>query len=356
MADLIDLTERAKDMVPGTQWIWRGAAAALLLAGALLSYDTIQPGEVAVRVNNVTGARESITQPGFVITIPFVHSLYLLDAAPQTFTMKGDQGEGLLNVRELTVRASDGSNFHFDEVSLVFQVKGAEAATAVEDSGQGTGFQRWIKPYARSVLRDEFGRESTIDVSNPTTYAAATNRSKTRLNELLETHGVVITQLVTPRPRFNQAYEGAIEERNKLTNEIEVIGSRLARAETARKRALAQVDQEKNKEIQTKRVALETSLAEAVANQAEKKREADTYRIASLGDGQAALSSSTKKAEQLAGELNANYEARRAEIEAFKTQPVERVMERLGETLKGVTINIQPYANDASPTRVKLDQ
>ena len=36
----------------------------------------------------------------------------------------------------------------------------------------------------------------------------------------------------------------------------------------------------------------------------------------------------------LEGELNAKYLARKAEIDAFRTQPVERVMERLAERLE----------------------
>ena len=42
-------------------------------------------------------------------------------------------------------------------------------------------------------------------------------------------------------------------------------------------------------------------------------------------------------------------------IDAFKTQPVERVMERIGEKLEGVTIDIQPWASDATPQRVQLE-
>ena len=86
------------------------------------------------------------------------------------------------------------------------------------------------------------------------------------------------------------------------------------------------------------------------------KREADAYRIDRVAAGQAALSASTRRATELAGELDAKYQSKRAEIDAFRTQPVERVMERLGERLEGVTIEIQPWAQDATPTRVKLDQ
>jgi membrane protease subunit HflC len=261
-----------------------------------------------------------------------------------------------LTVNKLTVRASDGSNFHFEDTTLLFQLKGDEAIDAIRDAGTGYNYRRWIAPYARTVLRDEFGRESTITVSNPTAYGEAANRANTRLNDRIAPHGVVLTQIVTPRPKFNQEYEQLIEERNSLGNELEVIGSNLARAQTDRARILAEVDRDQNKLIQERRAQLESELATAVAEQANTKRSADTYKIETVGQGQAQLSAATRKAEELEGQLDAQFRAKKAEIEAFRTQPVERVMQRLGERLAGVTIDIQPFADDATPSRIKLEQ
>jgi membrane protease subunit HflC len=338
-----------------------GSYATPLIAGVItlgigmFSFTTVDPGQVALRVNNVTGAQEAITQPGLAFTLPTVHSIHILDAAPQEFAMRGDRSVDATNVSQLTVRASDGSNFHFNEFTLVFQLMGDESVQAVADGGVDDGFLKWMKPYARSVLRDEFGRESTIAVSNPSTYAAAGERSRNRFNELLGPHGISVTQIVTPRPQFNQEYEAAIEQRNALSNELEVIGSNLETAETSRQRQLAVVDQQQNKIIQERRAQLEAELAQASARQSDVIREADTYAIEKVAQGQAALSAAQQRAEELRGELDAKYLSRKAEIDAFRTQPVERVMQRLGERLKGVTVNIQPYAEDATPQRVRLE-
>lgn len=324
---------------------------------AVISASSVSPGQVAVRVNNFTGKREAITQPGFLLSLPMVHSVHMLDAAPQTFNMKGTGlDESPLSVRELTVRASDGSNFHFDEFTLIFQLQGDQAVAAIDDSGVGDGYLKWLKPYARSVLRDEFGRESTIEVSDPSNYNEAGQRAKARLNELLGPHGILVTQVVTPRPKFSQEYESAIEQRNALGNQLEVISSELARAETQRTRQLAEVDREQNNTIQKKRAEMESDLAKAVAEQAHTKREADTYRITKLGEGQAEKSAATQKARELAGQLNAQFEAKLAEIQAFRTQPIERVMQRLGERLSNVTVDIQPFADDATPTRIRMEK
>lgn len=344
-------------LASSSRWGLPVLAAGVTLLVLLKSASSVSPGQVAVRVNNLTGSTSAIVQPGFLLNLPLVHTVHFLDAAPQTFDMKGNPvPDTPLAVRELTVRASDGSNFHFDEFTLIFELEGESAVQAVEDGGTGDGYLDWMRPYARSILRDEFGRESTIDVSDPSNYKEAGHRAKKRLNELLGPHGVRVTQVVTPRPKFSEEYESAIEQRNALGNQLEVIRSELARAETQRTRRLAEVDREQNNAIQSQRAALESQLATAIAEQAQVKREADTYRITKLGEGQATLSAASQRAKQLSGQLDAQYRAKQAEIAAFRSQPVERVMQKLGQRLSNVTVEIQPYANDANPSKVLLKQ
>lgn len=353
-----DLTAKIKGGGSGwIDWLWIGGASVAVLAVMLGSFTSIEPGQVAVRVNNVTGGLTTVTQPGWITRMPFgIHTVYVLDASPQTFSMHGSKQTDDLNVGELTVRASDGSNFHFQDTTIIFQIVGDEAEKVLRDAGLERGFVKWLRPYARAILRDEFGKESTISVSNPAKFGEATERAKTRLNELLGTHGVTVTQIVTPRPQFNDDYEKLIEERNSLGNQLEVIKSNLAAAQTSRERKLAEVDRDQNRLIQEKRTELESALATAVAEQANNTREADTYKISMIGQGQANRSASTQQAIELRGQLDADYRARKSEIDAFRSQPVERVMERLGERLKGVTIAIEPWANDAAPSRIEVEQ
>jgi hypothetical protein len=356
-----ELGERAKRSIFG---VFRGEPSRLWLAGAALvlfivafrSCATVDAGQVAVRVNNITGSMEVITQPGLILRLPFgVHSVYMLDVSPQTFHLRGQVNKSPLEVGELTVRASDGSLFAFNDTTLLFRAIPTEADLTLRDSGLGHAYYEWMLPYARSILRDEFGRESTISVSNPTSFGQAEERAKKRINQLLGKHGIEVTSIVTPRPRFSKEYEDLIEARNQTENQLAVIDSELARAKTERDRKLAEVERDQNKIIQTKRAELETTLATAVTAQVETRRQVDTYKIEKLAAGQAARSAAQGKAEELKGQLNADYAAKRAEIDAFRNQPVERVMERLGERLKDSTIEIQPFRNDGSPQRVQLE-
>jgi hypothetical protein len=337
--------------------LWIVGAVLVLVAISARSCLTLEPGQAAVRVNNITGAQTTLTRPGLVVRLPFgVQSVYILDASPQTFSMQGDHNLNALHVKELTVRASDGSNFVFKDTTVIFRVLGDEAQAVLRDAGSGGRFRTWMLPVTRAILRDEFGRESTISVSNPANFGEATERARTRLNELLNKHGIMVSQIVTPRPRFTEEYENLIEARNEAENQLTVIRSELARAATDRQRRLAEVDRDQNRIIQEKRAALEAALATAVTQQAQAKRAADTLYIEKVGEGQAALSAAESQARELRGELDAMFLTRKAEIDAFRTQPVERVMERLGERLKGVTIDIQPWADDARPTRIRLRQ
>jgi regulator of protease activity HflC (stomatin/prohibitin superfamily) len=337
--------------------MWLAAAAVVIVVVAFRSCASVEAGQVAVRVNNITGTTEVITQPGLIMRLPFgIHTVYMMDVTPQTFHMRGNDNKTTLEGKELEVRASDGSLFAFNDTTLLFRAIPTRADRTIRDSGLGHAYYEWMLPYARSILRDEFGRESTLSVSNPTSFAQAEDRAKKRINQLLGEHGIEVTSIVTPRPRFSKEYEDLIESRNQTENQLAVIDSELARAKTERDRKLAEVERDQNKLVQTKRAELEAQLATAVTTQTDTKRQVDAYRIEKLGAGQASRSASKGRAEELKGQLDAQYQSKKAEIDAFRNQPVERVMERLGERLEGVTIQIQPFKQDGSPQRVQLEQ
>ena len=74
----------------------------------------------------MTGGIETVTQPGMILRLPFgIHSVYRLDASQQSFHMKGDNDVNDLEVRHLTVRAKDGSNFVFGDTTILFQLIGS---------------------------------------------------------------------------------------------------------------------------------------------------------------------------------------------------------------------------------------
>jgi membrane protease subunit HflC len=340
---------------PSRLWLAAGALALVLLFAH--SCASVEAGQVAVRINNITGSMEVITQPGVILRLPFgIHDVYIMDVSPQTFHMRGTTNTSVLVAKELQVRAADGSNFAFNDTTILFRAIPGKADSTLRDSGLDHAYYEWMLPYARTILRDEFGRESTLGVSNPTTFLQSEDRAKKRVNKLLGDHGVEVTSIVTPRPRFSKEYEDLIEARNQAENQLAVIDSELQRAKTERDRKLAEVERDQNKVIQTKRADLEAALATAVTQSTQIHREVDSYKIDKVAIGEAAKSAAKSQAFELKGQLLAEYQSKQAQIDAFRNQPVERVMERLGERLKGVTISIEPIRQDGSPQRVQLEQ
>lgn len=83
------LDELMAKMPQGLGWVWIVAAVGILAILITSSVVNIEPGRLAVKVNNITGAQEAITRPGWTLRIRFLHSVHELDGKPQTFTMAG---------------------------------------------------------------------------------------------------------------------------------------------------------------------------------------------------------------------------------------------------------------------------
>src|SRR6185436_2300704 len=114
---MTEATDRARrsiaELVRGARGepsrLWIAGAAIVLLVLATRSCATVEAGQVAVRINNVTGGTEVVTQPGLILRLPFgIHSVYIMDVSPQTFHLRGRENKSTLEVRELDVRAADG--------------------------------------------------------------------------------------------------------------------------------------------------------------------------------------------------------------------------------------------------------
>ena len=75
-----EFKERAKRSIAGlvrgeSSRLWVAGAALVLLVVAFRSCASVDAGQVAVRVNNLTGSMEVITQPGLILRLPFgIHS------------------------------------------------------------------------------------------------------------------------------------------------------------------------------------------------------------------------------------------------------------------------------------------
>jgi membrane protease subunit HflC len=332
------------------------ALGIVFIVGAFSSFSSVDPGQVGVRVNRLSGGEEIIDRPGMVLTLPLVHDLYLVDASPQTLYLEGSSSsEDLRVLPRLTVRASDGSNFWFERMTIQYQVIPERADVVLHESGEGDAYRYWLIPTVRSILRDEFGRQSTRDVSNPATYNAATGVAERQLNATLNPHGIRVINVDTPEPHFNPGYETTIELRNQANNQLRVIESEMERAKTERSRRLAQLDQRRNQEYQQRRALLEGQLAQARANQQRRIADARANLTRTEGTANARLDRANARAEELRPTIEAEIAQTEARIDALESNGIEAVMRQLARRLEGVRIDIQPYQNDPAPQSLRIE-
>lgn len=314
MARLGNVLEKLRGSASGGLSRW----ALPLIAVTVFTFDSligsggcveIEPGEVAVIYNNtglsLLGASGAVViDQGIKTFFPGLQGVEKLERRPQILVMADDntgprgRGRGSTDYDEdarsaqlgkkLTVRASDGSNFYFDRMEVHYQVIPSAAVRVLESSGPGDAFKHdLVATHAREILRDEFGRNSFIEIADPTTYGAATTEARRRLNERLEPYGMEVTQIVTPKPKFEERVEKAIEDRQGSEQEIEVQAEKRRKLELESGLKVQAIEQEKNSEYQTLVAEMESQKKAAENKLLATQREADKYFIERDASGRA---------------------------------------------------------------------
>ena len=332
-----------------------GLMAILITASGQGGFAEIEDTQVAVLVNYMTGEAELVTQPGYRIFIPFVERAFLFDKSPQKFFMKGDRNLDNNHVSKLTVRANDGSNFWFEEIEIQYELVPADAAHVLGDSGAGDQFKvHWVRAFARSILRDEFGRFSAAEVADPTVYKGATILATDRMNALLNPHGVKIIQIITPKPRFDAGYEKAIEDRKVADQEVERIKARAMQLTQERDRRLAQIDAMKAVEFADLKGTLEANRIDAERERVRIEKTADAYAKTVTTQGEARKLALVEEARGLTEKAHNEAEGLAAIIAALEQRGEVLVRERLAQRLGQIEFNLVPYTRDTAPDRVEL--
>lgn len=327
----------------------------LMIATGQGGFVEIKDTESAVIANYLTGEYDVVTMPGYQIFLPFVQQAFIFDKSPQEFVMQGDKDKDAAHVEKLTVRANDGSNFWFDEVKIHYELVPTRADHVLGDSGTGDAFKtNWVRAYARSILRDEFGKFSAVDVADPTVFGAATREAERRLNEALQPHGVYVIQIVTPRPKFEVRYEKAIEDRKVADQEVEKLKTRATQLIQERERRLAEINSLRTVEYEMLKGELEAKRIATEKDQVRIERSADAYRAQRLGEAQSALAKAQEEARGLTEKARKEAEGLIAITDALALGGSVLVREELVRLLKGVDFQLVPYSRDPQPTRIEL--
>ncbi len=319
-----------------------------------LGVTNINAQQVGVIVNYLTGDEEVVTTPGFKLYIPFLQEVYVFDRTTQDFLMEGNRFESNNRVPALTVRASDGSLFRFNDIIVQYELIPGAAGTALHDSGPGDGFkEEWVKSYARSIMRDEFGRYSAVEVANPTVYKQAPIEVNRRMNEMLEPHGLRVVLIKTPFPQFDDAYEDAIEKRKTANQEVERLIAEKEQLEQQKERRLATVRRQKEVEMRELEGEMERLRLMSEADSIQIMKSADAYATKREAEGQAEQAELLARAGGLEAKYTKEAEGIVAKAKALEERGEVIVREALVRKLLSVKFTLLPYSRDSEPKRLE---
>lgn len=327
---------------------------AVLGMSGKLGVARVDADEVALRVNYLTGAETVITSPGYQFYVPFLMDVYEVDRTTQEYQMTGDQFGGDHLAPYLTVRANDGSNFWFDDLKIQYELIPESVDVILSDSGPGDDYKHeWIKAYARSILRDEFGRYSAVDVADPTTYKQAPEAAKLLMNEYLLDHGLQVVRIVTPNPQFDERYELAIEQRKEADQEVEELKARFQQLVEKKEQRLAAVRKEKDVEMQELQGELIRDLRAAEQDAIRVRKGADAYATERRAEGRAEEAKLTADAQGLVAKYTKEAEGIESRARALEERGEVVVREALVQKLLGVRFTLVPYSRDPAPERLE---
>ncbi len=331
------------------------AGIAMAVTGKL-GLVNIDPAQVAVKVNYLTGKKEPILRPGYTFYLPFVQEVFILDKRPQNFVMSGTEFRNRNQVPLLTVRANDGSNFRFESIEIQYSIMGAEAARVLEDSGPGDNFKReWVKAYARSILRDEFGRYSAEEIANPVVLQTAFSDAENRLRDSLEPYGITVLEMPQQKPNFDAEYERAINDRKTTDQDVERLIATEDQLKRERAQRLAGVEREKSIEMEQLRGELDRERLEAERDKTQKVKAADAFKIERESEGDSEQASLVAQADGLTEKYTKEAEGVQAQAEALESRGEVVVREALIEKLLGIRFTFVPYSRDPAPNRIEYE-
>jgi hypothetical protein len=304
----------------------------------------IEDHQVAAFVDNRTGDVRVDDTPGYHTLLPWVQDAYWLDKSPVEYTMTGDKWVNFNLVPKLVVRASDGSTFWFDTIKIQYAIRPEDAWRVIRDAGaEYSWHQGAMDAFARSVLRDEFGRHTAEQITRAEVLRDATLRAKERLGQDLAARGLVVNEILTSKPAFPSEFESIVQRRRVADREIETLVQQLEQLRASREDRLAKLKRDKELAETLARDELTKSLAKADRDAERTRADADTAHRAKLRAGEERKSELLSQADSSVEKNTKEAEGFRARADALAAQGELAVRKTLIENLAKTEIVLEPF-------------
>jgi len=344
----------------------------VIMAAMTLRVGRIQPDQIGVFVNNVSGKITVNNRPGANVYNGWLTDFYVLDNVEQSYEMSAGSGRN----DPVRVKTRDGADVSLD-VTINYQLTSdvetienmvipecglGKVVTTVIAQGRRKIITmdsykvKWIRDYSRSVIRYKFGELIPKEFYDGAQREAKARESVDELNALLNTHGIVVTQVVPGEYHFYPEYEKIIIDTKAAEQQQRTQVSEAEAALEEQKREETRATANKTVAIAGIKGNLRRAILqeEAAAEQAVNAAEAYAYTTSTQAD--AGLYRAEREAQAVLVKAEAEAEGMRRLAESLVGEGGANLVKlRYAEALKKAVITGVPYATDPRIQRVDIN-
>jgi hypothetical protein len=282
------------------------------------------------------GIQAEIYAPGATYIVPaFITDWHTYDRSIQNLTMVRDAARGDRSGEDdIFFKTLDGNDIRVD-VTVVWQIDESRAPTILASVGASTDEvkEKLVRPACRSVVRDVLNQLVSEEFYVSDKRFAKATEAKDRLNQVLNSEGVIVQQVIIGEYHFNEKYEEVI--RDKKLAEQRTAGLR-SQAKAAAEKVKRDVEQAKGKVSQ--------QLAQA-------QGQLDTIKL----QADAAFFQNQQRAKAIVIERDAEAVAIKKQSEALASSGGKTMVKlRIAEALQGKDIIFVPSGKGGASIQ-KLD-
>jgi hypothetical protein len=291
-----------------------------------------------------TGRSRPVLTPGDQAYLPYFARMDVFDKSPVEYTLSGNEHLRHNKAPRLVVRARNGSSYGFDRVSIQYALDSSALERGLVGAGPGEAFkQRFVNAYARSILRDEFGRFGAEEIDLAQNKRTATARAKQRLAAALAPHGLVVLELSTGKPSFPKVYEQTMQRRKVAEEETQSLIEATRQLQQAGQQISAQVEKQQQLVLERQRSELASELEAAQRQTVLSQHAADVQFAERELAGRMVREDKLAQAKWRADGIEKEAQARRETTAALEAQGAGAVRAALARTLAGVTFELAPF-------------
>ncbi len=244
-----------------------GLVAGLLLSLIAQGVLIVEPTQVGVIVNTLTGELEEPRRPGTSVVVPVVQTYFIYPINQQQYTMAGRETEGQVRGNDaVQARTVDGQEVALD-ITVLYAVNPQKVNT-VHVRWQ-TGYQdNFVRPTVRGIVREVVAGFRAEDI-----YGEGRGemelRMTERVTERFDAEGLILTDLLVRDISFSEQFRQAIEQKQIADQEAQRAQLQIRQRENEANQLRAQAEGERDA-----RIARAQGEAQSIVLQAQAEAEA----------------------------------------------------------------------------------